>query len=243
MAEATNRLLEICVDNAAGLDAAIKGGADRIELCSALGLGGLTPSHGLMRHAAETRRVPVYVLIRPRVGDFDYSGEEIAMMEDDIARARDLGLDGVVIGATGADGRLDVETLRRLIAAAKGLGMTLHRAFDMVKDPIDALDTVIDLGLGRILTSGCARNVKSGMATLEALADHAEGRVSIMPGGGVTAELVPHLLALPGIREIHASGSSSTAEEPSLVAFGFSAPERRQTDRSVVERLKMSLLS
>lgn len=242
MVEATERLLEICVDDAAGLDAAIRGGADRIELCSALSIGGLTPSHGLMRHAAQTSTIPVYPLIRPRAGGFDYSAAEVAMMEDDIIRARELGLPGVVIGATSGDGTLDEATLRKLIDAAKGLDISLHRAFDMVKDPMRALETAIDLGISRILTSGCAKNVRLGFETLRALAARAEGRISIMPGGGVTIDLVPDLLALPGIHEIHASGSSSVEEQASLVEFGFATPQRRQTDKDVVHKLKQAVL-
>lgn len=242
MADAKHRLLEICVDDAVGLDAAIKGGADRIELCSALGIGGLTPSHGLMIHAAKVARISVYALIRPRAGGFDYTDEEIEMMENDIASARESGLAGVVIGATRGE-TLDEPALKRLIDAAEGLDITLHRAFDMVKNPITALETAIDLGLPRILTSGCARNVNLGFETLEMLAGQANGRISIMPGGGVTTDLVPRLLALPGIHEIHASGSSSVAEQASLVEFGFAPAQRRQTDETVVRHLKQAVLA
>ena len=242
MADARHRLLEICVDDAAGLEAAIKGGADRIELCSALGIGGLTPSYGLMRHAGKVAQIPVYALIRARAGGFDYTDAEIEMMENDIASARESGLAGVVIGATRGK-TLDELALKRLIDAANGLDITLHRAFDMVKNPIRALETAIELGIPRILTSGCAKNVSLGFETLEMLAGRADGRISIMPGGGVTANLVPRLLALPGIHEIHASGSSSVAEQASLVDFGFAPAQRRQTDETVVRQLKKTVLA
>lgn len=242
MADHTGRLLEICVDSAEGLAAAIEGGADRIELCSALGVGGLMPSYGLMQYAKRTSPIPVYPLIRPRAGNFVYDEADVAIMEADIAQARELGLPGVVIGATTTDGRLDRQVLERLIEAASGLDISLHRAFDMVIDPIEALETAVDLGISRILTSGCAKNVSLGMEMLKRLSHQANGRISIMPGGGVTADLVPELLAATGIHEIHASGSASSKEDPSLVEFGFAPEQRRQTSPHVIRALKTIVL-
>ncbi|MGL5010398.1 MAG: copper homeostasis protein CutC, partial [Paracoccaceae bacterium] len=135
-------LIEICVDDAPGLAAAIAGGADRIELCAALALGGLTPSAGFRQHAASAP-IPVYPMIRPRPGDFTFTDAEITLMEHDIVTARSLGLAGVVLGASHPDGTLDTNTLARLITAAGPLGLTLHRAFDLTPDPIAALDTAI----------------------------------------------------------------------------------------------------
>lgn len=242
MADQTGRLLEICVDSAEGLAAAIEGGADRIELCSALGVGGLMPSYGLMQHAKRTSPIPVYPLIRPRAGSFIYDEADIAIMEADIAQARELGLSGVVIGAITQDRRLDRQVLERLMEAASGVDITLHRAFDMVSDPFEALETAVDLGISRILTSGCAKNVSLGMDTLKRLAHQANGRISIMPGGGVTADLAPELLASGGIHEIHASGSASCAEEPALVEFGFAPEQRKQTSPEVIRALKTIVL-
>ncbi|PVE55258.1 copper homeostasis protein CutC [Rhizobium rhizogenes] len=242
MADHTGRLLEICVDSAEGLAAAIEGGADRIELCSALGVGGLMPSYGLMQHAKRTSPIPVYPLIRPRAGNFIYDEADVAIMEADIAQARELGLPGVVIGATTKDGRLDRQVVERLIEAASGLDISLHRAFDMVRDPIEALETAIDLGISRILTSGCAKNVSLGMEMLKRLSHQADGRISIMPGGGVTADLVPELLVATGIHEIHASGSASSKEDHSLVEFGFAPEQRRQTSPQVIRALKTIVL-
>lgn len=242
MADQTARLLEICVDSAEGLAAAIEGGADRIELCSALGVGGLMPSYGLMQHAKQTSPIPVYPLIRPRAGNFIYDASDVAIMKADIAQARELGLPGVVIGASTPDRRLDREVLERLIETASGLDITLHRAFDMVADPIKEIETAIDLGISRILTSGCAKNVSAGMDMLKRLAHQADGRIGIMPGGGVTADLAPELLSANGIYEIHASGSASSAEDPTLVEFGFAPAQRRQTSPKVIRALKKIVL-
>ena len=160
------RLLEVCVDDAQGLATALAGGADRIELCSSLIIGGLTPPRSFMRHAAGLTRLPVYPLLRPRLGDFTYSAVEVAMIADDIDAARDAGLTGVVIGASRDDGTLDADALGRLVKAAAGLDLTLHRAFDLVPDPFAALETAIALGFRRILTSGCARTVSLGWDTI-----------------------------------------------------------------------------
>lgn len=242
MADRSGRLLEICVDSAEGLAAAIEGGADRIELCSALGVGGLTPPYGLMQYAQRISPIPVYPLIRPRAGNFVYDASNVAIMEADIAQARDLGLPGVVIGATTNDRKLDRGVLERLIETSKGLDITLHRAFDMVDDPVEALETAIELGISRILTSGGAKSVSLGIATIRRLAEQAAGRIAIMPGGGVSVELVPELLASSGLNQIHASGSASSNEEELLVEFGFAPQQRRRTSAQVVRALKTVLL-
>ena len=155
-------LLEVCVDSAEGLAAAIGGGADRIELCSSLELGGLTPSFGLMRFAAR-QPLPVYAMIRPRAGDFVFDANELAIMRDDIAMARESGLAGVVLGASRSDGRLDADMLAELVGHSYGMGLTLHRAFDCAgPDFGDALDLAIGLGFERILTSGGAASAVGG---------------------------------------------------------------------------------
>lgn len=149
-----NALLEIAANSVASAVAAEEGGADRIELVSALELGGLTPSHGMIALARERVRIPIYVLIRPRAGDFLYSDLETETMLRDIATCAHLGCDGVVIGALGADGNIDMERCRAMVAAAGGLGVTFHRAFDMARDPRRALEDVIGLGCEQVLTSG-----------------------------------------------------------------------------------------
>ncbi len=147
-------LLEVCVDSPKGLAAAIEGGANRIELCSALELGGLTPVAGLMK-AAAAAPIPVYAMIRPHAGPFIFDAADEAAMMADIDAVRAFGLEGVVIGANRPDGTLDMPLIRRLKAHAAGLGSTLHRAFDLVPDADAALEQAVELGFERILTSGC----------------------------------------------------------------------------------------
>lgn len=237
----TEPLLEICVDDVAGLDAAIAGGADRIELCSALGAGGLTPSRGFMALAAKAP-IPVHALIRPRAGDFTYSEAEIVVMEADIAAAREAGLAGVVIGATTTQSTLDADVIRRLVSAAAGLDLTLHRAIDVVGDMDVALDLAIALGFSSILTSGGARHAEEGLETLARLARRSAGRITIMPGGGVRPENVTRLLAIPGIRELHASCSHLARSENRLAELGFSPKTTRRTDAETVRALKARML-
>ncbi len=227
-------LVEVCVDTAAGLAAAVAGGADRIELCAGLEVGGLTPSVGLMQAAAGCG-VPVYVMIRPRAGGFVYGADEVAVMLADIDAARGIGLAGVVLGASCADGRLDVGVLRTLAAGAWGMGMTLHRVFDLVPDAGEALEVAVSLGFERVLTSGGGVSVVVGRGGLDRAFALAAGRISVMPGAGVSAETVGSLRGLP-LREVHGSCSVATKAAP----MGFGAP--RQTDAARVRALKAALV-
>jgi copper homeostasis protein len=231
-------LLEVCVDDVAGLSAAISGGADRIELCSALSLGGLTPSAGLMREAA-ARDIPCYAMIRPAAGGFCYSREYIRILRGDIDSAQEAGLAGVVLGASLPDGRLDRKTLEKLVAQADGLGLTLHRAFDLVPDWEEAIEIAVDLGFERILTSGGRNSAIEGVDELEALIGFADGRISIMPGSGINPQSVAALLPRLKIEEIHASCSLADAQsDQRMVSLGFSPPSSRRTDEAMVRRLK-----
>ena len=231
-------LLEICVDSPAGLTTALEGGADRIELCSALSVGGLTASSGLMAQAAQQSRVPVHALIRPRAGDFVYDGNELTVMVEDIQAARDMGLSGIVIGASCPDGRLDMQRLERLCRAAEGVDITLHRAFDLVPDFSEALKLVRSLGIGRILTSGGQISALEGINSLEWLVEKAGQAISIMPGGGVNAGNAARFLGL-GVCELHASCSAPlAASDPRLCDLGFLAADARMTDMSKVAALK-----
>ncbi|WP_416797795.1 copper homeostasis protein CutC [Ciceribacter azotifigens] len=235
-------LLEVCVDDPAGLAAAIEGGADRIELCAALSVGGLTPSRGFMAHAARSP-ILVHALIRPRTGDFVLSADDLRVMVDDVRAARSAGLAGVVIGALQPDGRLDLEVLKPLIAAAEGMDLALNRAFDLARDQEEALETAVRLGFSRILTSGGARTAIEGLPRLERLANRAAGRLSVMPGSGVRPETVEALLSLPGVFELHASCSAPiTAADPRLSAFGFSQPGERRTTVEAVRAMKDRML-
>ncbi|MCA3440979.1 MAG: copper homeostasis protein CutC [Rhodobacter sp.] len=218
-------LIEVCVDSAEGLAEAVAGGADRIELCAALDLGGITPSAGLMQAAARCP-VPVLAMIRPRAGDFVFSPAEVAIMLADIAAARAAGLAGVVLGASLPDGRLDDTVLARLTKAAAGLDLTLHRAFDLVPDMAPALDLAAGLGFRRILTSGQAATATQGRAGLERCFALAGGRIAIMPGSGISAQTVPALRGLP-LTDLHGSCSVPGRAAP----LGFGAPRRTSAAR------------
>ncbi|NRP17295.1 Copper homeostasis protein CutC [Ensifer adhaerens] len=233
--------LEVCVDDADGLAAAVEGGADRIELCAALSVGGLTPTAGLMALAGPPR-VPVYVMIRPRPGDFVFGAGDLDMMRRDIDAVRDAGLAGVVLGASLADGQLDATMLRKLTGHAAGLGLTLHRAFDLVPDFKDAIEMAAELGFERILTSGGARSAPQAIEKLAELVALAAGRLSIMPGSGVTLETVDALLENLSVSEVHSSCSiREPAHDPRLVSMGFVAEDRRRTDVATVRAMKARL--
>ena len=232
-------LIEVCVDDAAGLAAAIAGGADRVELCSALVLGGLSPSAGLMQLAAQCP-VPVYAMIRPRAGDFVFSEPEARVMEADIDAARLAGLAGVVLGANLPDGRLDGALLARLTRRAAGLGLTLHRAFDLVPDLAAAIDLAVELGFARILTSGQAASAPEGVAVLARTFGLAAGRIGIMPGAGISADTVHHLHGLPLV-ELHASCSEPDIATTRVRELGFASPAQRRTSARRVQALRAAL--
>jgi len=232
-------LLEVCVEDASGLQAAIAGGAGRIELCSALALGGLTPSPGLMAEAARAP-IPVMAMIRPRAGGFVWSTEDLRQMKADIAAARQAGLAGVVLGASRPDGRLDEWMLTTLLNEADGIDTTLHRCFDLTPDKTQALETAIHLGFRRILTSGGAATAPEGADTLHALMQQARSRITVMPGAGIRPETLPALRHLP-LREVHASCSMPEPEAPAIAAMGFGPPERRVTSEPAVRALAAAL--
>jgi copper homeostasis protein len=233
------RLLEICVEDAHGIAAAVNGGADRIELCAALDVGGLTPPPSLIR-AAASAPIPVHLLVRPRPGDFVYDAAERGLVEDDIRAAADAGLAGVVIGANTRDGRLDLDGLARWVEGAheRGLSLTLHRAFDLTPDPLAALEQAVALGFDRILTSGGAPRAVDAIDTLTSLAAAAGDRITLLVGSGVSPTTVRTLLAT-GAREVHAScrvARPGTADA-TLRRFGFVAETSYATDQSTVARL------
>jgi copper homeostasis protein len=198
-------ILEICVDSVASASAAAAGGADRVELCANLPEGGTTPSAGLIRTVRSVFPGRLMILIRPRGYDFLYSQSEVDAMLHDIATARTLGADGVVIGCLTQEGQIDVARCRELVAAAAALDITFHRAFDMSRDLGQALEDVIGLGIRRILTSGGQPDVPQGRAMITDLVRRAGDRLSIMPGGGVTHENLAEIVRSTSVREIHLS--------------------------------------
>ena len=234
-------VMEICVDSAQSLKNAVTAGADRIELCSALELGGLTPSAGFILAAAHVG-IPVYAMIRPRAGDFDFSSSEVDQMIDDVEMCREAGIAGVVIGAS-SGGWLDETTLEALVDAAGDLGVTLHRVFDLVDDPVLAIDTAADLGIERILTSGGARTALDGIEQIRHCVEHADGRLSIMAGGGIDAGNAMQIISQTGVREIHGSFSSETNAHAQVIRdFGLaSAKFSRETDPAQVRAVRAVL--
>ncbi|HEX7340604.1 MAG TPA: copper homeostasis protein CutC [Rhodanobacteraceae bacterium] len=198
-------LLEIAAVSVAAALAAQQGGADRLELCTGLEVGGLTPSLGLMALVRERVRLPIHVLIRPRAGDFLYDDDEFDIMCRDIEQALALGCEGVVLGVLDADGKVDVPRCRALIGAAKGMDITFHRAIDVCRDPSAALEELIALGCNRVLTSGGASKAPAGAANIRALIEQAAGRIEVLPGGGVTPENIASLAQATGADQFHAS--------------------------------------
>ena len=231
-------LLEVCCGNLESVDAAVAGGARRIELCSALEMDGLTPPVEWIREVR--KRYPsliVHVLVRSRAGDFVYTGEEVETMAAQVEEALEAGADGIVIGCLAAGGDVDVPAMERLVQTvesynlaaelmrsdlchaandshffpgpSKRVSITFHRAFDVCKRPFDALEQIIALGCDRILTSGQGATVVEGSDMLRELRKRAAGRIIILPGGGVTPRNAGRILAMTGCTEIHASASET----------------------------------
>ncbi|OSQ40804.1 copper homeostasis protein CutC [Thalassospira mesophila] len=204
MTRISHMTLEICVESFEDAVIAAKNGADRIEYCSALGVGGLTPTPGAMAQIG-TIPVPCFVMIRPRPGNFVYQDSEIDTMAREIALARDAGAKGVVFGACHDDGSLHEGHLRLLCDAAGGMAKTLHRAFDITPDAFSALETAVGLGFDRILTSGQQNTAEEGCAMIADLIARAGERIIILPGSGVTAANASTLRAKTGASQLHAS--------------------------------------
>lgn len=202
----TGTLLEICCGSIQAVTEAAAAGADRVELCTGLSEGGMTPSAGLIL-AAVARPIRVNVLIRPRPGDFHYTSTECRIMADDIRMAAEAGANGVVIGALTPEGNLDCRLMDKLIRVARdinpGIGITLHRAFDLCRDPMEALGIAARHGFDRILTSGCAATAPEGIGMLRRLKERAGNRIRIMAGAGVNAANAAVLAG--AAHELHAS--------------------------------------
>ena len=242
-------ILEICAGSVASAIAARDGGAQRIELCAALEVGGVTPSAGLIAEVRKVEGLVLNVIIRPRGGDFLYDSHEIACMEEDIRTCRRIGVDGVVIGALTAEGDIDTATCKRLINAADGMSITFHRAFDMCRNPQKALEELIALGCHRVLTSGQAPTAEAGTALLGELVEQADGRIIIMPGCGVNSNNAARILQATGANEIHASARKSVGSgmiyRNSSVSMGNSDSDeyaRKETDVNEVRAIVNEIL-
>ncbi|MGN5374865.1 copper homeostasis protein CutC [Sphingomonas hankookensis] len=240
--------LEICIDSVDGCEAAIAGGADRIELCGALSVGGLTPSAGLVAlvvaraHAAGVR---VHAMVRPRAGDFTYDRAERATAIADAQALIAAGVDGLVFGAV-RDDAIDTPAMLAWLDAvrtARGdIDLTLHRAVDLLPDPVAAVDPALSLGFHRILTSGGATRAIDGVPTIRRMQARAGNRIVVMPGSGVKPGNVAELLAMTGAGEIHASASvAAAADDPRVTGLGFAGPGLARTDPATVRALRNAI--
>ncbi len=199
-------ILECCVDSVESAINAQRGKADRIELCANLVIGGTTPTKSLFEEVRKHTDIKIHVLIRPRYGDFCYSEYEIEMIRRDIRLFSELGADGIVLGTLNPDGTLNLPAMRMLISEAIGMSVTLHRAFDMCKDPFDTLENAISLNIDTILTSGQENDCTKGALMLQSLIQRAAGRIDILAGGGIEAEVIRKLYSITGCTSYHMSG-------------------------------------
>ena len=209
-------LIEICLEDVKSVLAAQEGGADRVELCSDLFEGGLTPSLGTVRTAKKLSRIPINCMIRPRGGDFCYSDLEFQAMKEDIRAFKEAGANGIVFGILTPDGDVDMERSREVVKLTRPLSVTFHRAFDMTRDPYKALEDLIELGVDRVLTSGQEASVPEGADLLAELVKKSKGRIIVMPGCGISERNFPKVHAKINAREYHIH---LPAEERSLMKF------------------------
>lgn len=209
-------LLEACVNSAISAIEAQRGGADRVELCENMTDGGCTPSAGTIGHAVTNLSIPVFVMIRPRGADFCYSDAEFDIMKEDVSRAREYGAAGVVFGILKPDGTMDSERMADLVRLARPMGITCHRAFDMTRDPFEALDALIALGIDRVLTSGQTDSALLGAPLIRKLIEHSAGRIIVMPGHGIKEHNLEQAILATGASEFHLY---LTRQEPSRMQF------------------------
>ena len=246
-------ICEIVVYNIESALKAQEGGADRIELCDNPGEGGTTPSYGTIEAVRQNVNLDVYVMIRPRGGDFHYSNYEFHSMRRDISQCQKISVDGVVFGILNPDGTLDKKRCKELIDKAKPLKVTCHRAFDMTRDPFEALEDCIEVGFDRILTSGQQAQALKGADLIGQLIKKANGRIAIMPGSGVNENTVEEIITKSKATEIHFSATSSRESgmiyrNPSIAGMGSDEgsefkvrtvdPDRVRAMRKLVENKK-----
>ncbi|MGO9127825.1 MAG: copper homeostasis protein CutC [Terriglobales bacterium] len=247
-----NVLLEICCGSIDDAIQAEKGGADRVELCSALFLGGLTPSIGTTREAKSRLKIPVMVMVRPRGGGFCYTEAEMATMERDAEAAIESGADGVVFGVLEADGKIDVKRTKRMRQLIGKGQAVFHRAFDVTPDPFKALEQLVDLGITRVLTSGQKDTVPEGVELIAELIERAGRRIEILPGGGGLRPFnMREIVERTGCRQVHMTAwskvkDSSTQARPEVTFGGALHPPEDQydmTDAKMVREIGKRLRS
>ncbi len=207
-------LLELCAYNIQSCIIAEKAGAGRIELCSDPTGGGVTPSWGLIQYAIETISIPVFPMLRPRGGNFVYDADELAIMKKDVLKCREMGCKGIATGMQLHDGTIDMDNLKRMVEWAGDMEVTCHKTFDRTPDAMEALEAVIASGCRRILTSGLAKTATEGTDVLQKLIEQADGRIIIMPGGGVRSSNIAALARETKAKEYHSSGIMPGATMP-----------------------------
>ena len=238
-------ILEVCVDSVESALAAERGGAQRIELCSDLDVGGITPSLGLIALARQLVAIKLHVMIRPRGGDFCYGNQEFEVMLRDVESAKKLGADGVVFGVLTEDGKIHLARSRKLIEHARPLSVTFHRAFDVTRDVNEALQDAIEMGADRVLTSGGAQTAEDGMAVIAGLVAAAGGSLILMAGSGISETNAGRLVAETGVREVHASLRERVASPMKMpknsIHFSTLPGNEYQRDRVSEERVRKVL--
>jgi copper homeostasis protein len=214
---------ESCIDSRDAARASAAGGAARLELCADLDVGGTTPAPAAIAACLDAVAVPVFVMIRPRGGDFVYDAADVAAMAAAIVRASAAGAHGVVFGALRRDGTIDREVMRRLVDTARPLPVTCHKAIDAARDPVEALEALLDLGVDRVLTSGGAPSALAGAETIARMVARAGDALVVMAGGGIRAGNVADVVRRTGVREVHAKllpvGQAGPADGPTLEAW------------------------
>lgn len=228
-------VIEVVVSSVRSSENAERGGATRLELCSALSAAGVTPSEGLLRTVKARVRIPVFVMIRPREGDFCYDGGELDVMRAEIDAIAAAGADGFVFGVSKRDGQVDVERTHELVKRCHGLPVVFHRAIDIAPDPFEALDAIVDAGCVRVMTSGGAHTAPEGIERIVAMHEYAGGRVTVMPGGAIRADTF-HEVLRPELLEYHLSGRTPIRSPLASRLFDLDWAETDEDNiRSVVE--------
>jgi copper homeostasis protein len=238
-------IIEICVDCLASVDACAEAGADRIELCAGLVEGGTSPSAGFLKAARRIFPGRIMMMIRPRGGDFLYTLGEVEVMREDIRTARNGGADGVVFGCLTADGAIDTALTAQLVTEANGMDVTFHRAFDVSRDLSESVETLISLGIPRVLTSGGRPSVPDGLDVIAGLVRQAADRLTILPGGGIRAEDVRRIAAATGVTECHLSArhvleSLMQFRRPDIPMGAASAPGEYERKIASAELIRMA---
>ncbi|CAK9794973.1 Copper homeostasis protein cutC homolog [Anthophora plagiata] len=232
--------MEICIDSVESARNAIKGGATRLEVCSVLSEGGLTPTFGFLQKIRNLSPVPIYAMLRARSGNFVYTTEEMEIMLEDLRIFKNHGVDGFVFGALTSDNRIHVEFCKEILRAARPLPVTFHRAFDEVDDPFESMKIIIDLGFERILTSGQRDTAEDGLDLIKKLVQMAEDRIIVMPGSGITKENILKIRIASGAKEFHASAKKKMLTQDGVNRVKIGTRKETcitMTDRKLVEEM------